>query len=115
MGTWGWKMRSTTICAAAIAAAVLAIGGPHPAAATPGGLNAQGCHNDRKGGTGYHCHRNPGSVSPKARSSPLGLRAMSGSFRNCSEARAAGAAPVRRGDPGYGLHLDRDRDGVGCE
>lgn len=22
---------------------------------------------------------------------------------------------VRRGDPGYGAHLDRDNDGVGCE
>ncbi|MFN3667882.1 MAG: excalibur calcium-binding domain-containing protein [Brevundimonas sp.] len=30
-------------------------------------------------------------------------------------ARAAGAAPVRRGDPGYGRHLDRDNDGVGCK
>ncbi|EYR62748.1 hypothetical protein N866_05525 [Actinotalea ferrariae CF5-4] len=37
------------------------------------------------------------------------------SFANCSEARAAGAAPVRVGDPGYGTHLDRDRDGIGCE
>lgn len=37
------------------------------------------------------------------------------SFRNCSHARAAGAAPVRAGDPGYGSHLDRDGDGVGCE
>ncbi|MEE1943043.1 excalibur calcium-binding domain-containing protein [Streptomyces sp. TRM 70361] len=36
-------------------------------------------------------------------------------YSNCSEARAAGAAPVRRGDPGYGRHLDRDGDGVGCE
>ncbi|MFL0357597.1 excalibur calcium-binding domain-containing protein [Erythrobacter sp. GH1-10] len=36
-------------------------------------------------------------------------------FANCSAARAAGAAPVRRGDPGYAPHLDRDRDGVGCE
>ena len=36
-------------------------------------------------------------------------------FRNCSEARAAGAAPVHRGDPGYGPHLDRDGDGIGCE
>ena len=25
------------------------------------------------------------------------------------------AAPVRVGDPGYGTHLDRDRDGIGCE
>jgi hypothetical protein len=37
------------------------------------------------------------------------------SFRNCSHARAAGAAPVRAGAPGYGSHLDRDGDGVGCE
>lgn len=36
-------------------------------------------------------------------------------FRNCSEARAAGAAPVRRGDPGYSAKLDRDGDGIGCE
>jgi hypothetical protein len=36
-------------------------------------------------------------------------------YSNCSEARAAGAAPVRRGDPGYGGHLDADDDGVGCE
>ncbi|MGE3618893.1 MAG: excalibur calcium-binding domain-containing protein [Acidimicrobiia bacterium] len=36
-------------------------------------------------------------------------------FENCAAARAAGAAPVRAGDPGYGPHLDRDHDGVGCE
>nr|WP_265569284.1 excalibur calcium-binding domain-containing protein [Sphingomicrobium lutaoense] len=36
-------------------------------------------------------------------------------FANCVQARAAGAAPVKRGDPGYGRHLDRDGDGVGCE
>ncbi|WP_314172839.1 excalibur calcium-binding domain-containing protein [Streptomyces winkii] len=36
-------------------------------------------------------------------------------YGNCSEARAAGAAPVHRGEPGYGRHLDRDGDGVGCD
>lgn len=36
-------------------------------------------------------------------------------YRNCAEARAAGAAPVRRGSYGYGPHLDRDGDGIGCE
>jgi hypothetical protein len=36
-------------------------------------------------------------------------------FKNCDAARAAGAAPVHRGDPGYARHLDRDGDGVGCE
>ncbi|GAB3703403.1 excalibur calcium-binding domain-containing protein [Corynebacterium nasicanis] len=41
--------------------------------------------------------------------------AASGPFRNCAAARAAGAAPVYAGQPGYGSHLDRDGDGVGCE
>lgn len=36
-------------------------------------------------------------------------------YRNCTAARAAGAAPVFSGQPGYGGHLDRDGDGVGCE
>ncbi|WP_062649403.1 excalibur calcium-binding domain-containing protein [Streptomyces maremycinicus] len=36
-------------------------------------------------------------------------------YDNCTAARAAGAAPVRVGDPGYGRHLDRDGDGVACE
>lgn len=83
-----------------------------PVAAHPGGLNSQGCHNNRKTG-GYHCHRGP-SASPSS-----ALRAVSSSsqreFANCSQARAAGAAPVRAGDPGYGRHLDRDGDGIGCE
>jgi endonuclease YncB( thermonuclease family) len=38
-----------------------------------------------------------------------------GAFRNCAAARAAGAAPVHAGQPGYGPHLDRDGDGIGCE
>lgn len=37
------------------------------------------------------------------------------SYPNCAAARAAGAAPVRVGQPGYGRHLDRDGDGIGCE
>ena len=36
-------------------------------------------------------------------------------YENCDAARAAGAAPVRVGDPGYSRKLDRDGDGVGCE
>ena len=36
-------------------------------------------------------------------------------YANCTAARTAGAAPVRAGQPGYGSHLDRDGDGVGCE
>ncbi|WP_082072150.1 excalibur calcium-binding domain-containing protein [Pseudarthrobacter chlorophenolicus] len=36
-------------------------------------------------------------------------------YANCAAAKAAGAAPVRAGSPGYGRHLDRDGDGIGCE
>ncbi|GAB6936808.1 GmrSD restriction endonuclease domain-containing protein [Isoptericola variabilis] len=38
-----------------------------------------------------------------------------GPFANCDAARAAGAAPVHRGDPGYSSRLDRDGDGTACE
>ena len=38
-----------------------------------------------------------------------------GYYRNCDAARAAGAAPLRRGQPGYRAELDRDGDGVACE
>jgi hypothetical protein len=95
-----------------------------------GGLDANGCHNNRKTGD-YHCHRSPAApaAAPPSSFVPLApanqfaprtnLRpAASGAtqpFANCAAARAAGAAPVRRGDPGYGAHLDRDNDGIGCE
>lgn len=36
-------------------------------------------------------------------------------YANCSEARAAGAAPLYSGSAGYRSGLDRDGDGVACE
>ncbi|WAC56774.1 DUF1524 domain-containing protein [Gordonia sp. SL306] len=36
-------------------------------------------------------------------------------YRNCSAVRAAGAAPIQAGEPGYRSGLDRDGDGVACE
>ena len=69
----------------------------------------------------YHCHRGSRTLPPPASRqgfAPSQLapqQRATRAFRNCAEARAAGAAPVRRGDPGYGAHLDRDNDGVGCE
>ena len=84
-------------------------------------LLACGCAKAHGGGhkTGeYHCH---GGGSAKLTSPAAGLARSDRSagrsrpFANCAEARAAGAAPVRRGDPGYAPHLDRDNDGIGCE
>jgi hypothetical protein len=37
------------------------------------------------------------------------------SYANCAAVRAAGAAPIHRGEPGYSRKLDRDGDGIACE
>lgn len=37
------------------------------------------------------------------------------SYKNCTEVRAAGMAPLRRGQAGYSTDLDRDGDGIACE
>jgi len=87
------------------------------AGAHGGGLDKHGCHNDRRNG-GYHCHRGPtASAAPRVNTDAHSLQSDSGdvTFGSCAQARAAGAAPVRRGDPGYSRRLDRDGDGVGCE
>ncbi|MBL9065711.1 MAG: thermonuclease family protein [Sphingopyxis sp.] len=47
---------------------------------------------------------------PIASPSPPGVY-----YRNCSAARAAGAAPLYRGQPGYRPEMDGDGDGVACE
>jgi hypothetical protein len=36
-------------------------------------------------------------------------------YANCTAAKAAGAAPLHAGQPGYRDGLDRDHDGVACE
>jgi len=94
---------------------VLPVAVPPAAVAHGGGLNAEGCHNNRKTGD-YHCHRGSQTVATSKRTYGVSSRGSSGgAYRNCAAARAAGAAPVRIGEPGYGAHLDRDGDGVGCE
>lgn len=91
------------------------------ATAHGGRTNAEGCHNDRKNG-GYHCHN--GTASPPiTRSTSSGNASSFNSsnrssktyYANCTAVRAAGAAPLKRGEPGYASHLDRDNDGVACE
>ena len=90
------------------------------ALAHSGGLNAEGCHHNRKTGD-YHCHRAPSTapvtLAPKTRQPAMQLRSGGGTvyYANCSEARAAGAAPLRRGELGYRPAMDRDGDGVACE
>ena len=47
--------------------------------------------------------------------SPAAAQTRGVYYRYCSDARRAGAAPIRRGEPGYSAHLDRDGDGIACE
>lgn len=58
-----------------------------------------------------------GDMSPRQRSAAFPGRASPGprAFRSCAAARAAGAAPVSRGDPRYNPDLDGDGDGLACE
>ena len=99
-----------------LVAVLIALPSFYPSAtlAHGGGLNAEGCHNNRKTGD-YHCHRGGASTSAPDRTYRANSSTAGGAYRNCTAARAAGAAPVYRGQTGYGPHLDRDNDGVGCE
>lgn len=36
-------------------------------------------------------------------------------WRGCDDARAAGTAPIYRGEPGYREGMDGDNDGIACE
>lgn len=36
-------------------------------------------------------------------------------YRGCDDARAAGAAPIYAGSPGYREGMDGDGDGIACE
>lgn len=110
---------------------LLAFSAPGFVGAHGGGLNSAGCHNNRKTGD-YHCHRSGGETRKSQGSRDVGdapwlglmtpgkpsarpLLAPGTSFGSCAQARAAGATPIRAGEPGYGFHLDRDRDGIACE
>ncbi len=55
------------------------------------------------------------TAAPLLDESDSGGSAGSAHYANCSAARAASAAPIHRGEPGYRAGLDRDGDGVGCE
>lgn len=94
--------------------ALVFVGVDAPATAHPGGLNANGCHHNRKTGD-YHCHRVGGLSPPPARRAQSFVGGGDAYYPNCAAVRAAGAAPIRRGEPGYRPGLDRDGDGVACE
>ncbi|MDK8760801.1 excalibur calcium-binding domain-containing protein [Corynebacterium pseudodiphtheriticum] len=70
------------------------------------------------GAAGANPEMNEHPVAPAQVEAPAAPPAAPGAepyFQNCAAARAAGAAPLHAGDPGYRSQLDRDKDGVACE
>ncbi|MCZ2806896.1 DUF1524 domain-containing protein [Modestobacter sp. VKM Ac-2983] len=55
----------------------------------------------------------PGEPVPTSSAPPADPAAAP--FTNCDAARAAGAAPLHRGDPGWSDAMDGDGDGTACE
>lgn len=53
--------------------------------------------------------------SPEKFSAPKKQQDGTVYYKNCSEVRAAGKAPLHKDDPGYSTKLDGDKDGVACE
>jgi hypothetical protein len=53
--------------------------------------------------------------TPTPTPEPAPEPAPGAAFANCAAARAAGAAPLHRGDPGYSSAMDGDGDGTACE
>lgn len=53
----------------------------------------------------------PKRTAPK----PAPRPAQSRYYQNCRAVWNDLGRPIRRGEPGYASHLDRDNDGVGCE
>ena len=56
----------------------------------------------------------PGDPAEAASVGPAPAPADTG-YADCDAVRAAGAAPIRRGEPGWTDAFDGDGDGVGCE
>ena len=78
---------------------------------------------DSRGGSGWFGGSDSGEGSKSGANSESESQKKSEStpepqkefYANCKAAKAAGAAPLYRGDPGYSEDRDRDGDGIACE
>lgn len=77
---------------------------------------------DSRGGSGWFGGSDSGEDSKSGANSESESQKKSESapepqkefYANCKEAKAAGAAPMYEGDPGYRPELDRNHDGIAC-
>jgi micrococcal nuclease len=61
---------------------------------------------------GSSANNSAGKVAVKESDKPAETAIV---YANCKEVRAAGKAPLRKGEPGYNSKLDGDGDGIACE
>ena len=57
----------------------------------------------------------PPTEAPTTTLPPTTTTTEAVNYRSCRSARSAGALPLFAGQPGYGEHLDSDRDGEACD
>lgn len=60
----------------------------------------------------------PKTATPTTKTSAPVQRAVAPAaayYANCSAVKAAGKAPIKKGQPGYRSALDRDGDGTACD
>ncbi|MPY67941.1 SH3 domain-containing protein [Deinococcus sp. SDU3-2] len=79
--------------------------------------SGQWCRTTHRGQSGYvsRTYVRVTSTATNLQAPALPAQRAEVYYANCSAARAAGAAPISRGEPGYRSRLDRDNDGVACE
>ena len=78
---------------------------------------------DSRGGSGWFGGSDSGEDSKSGANSESESQKKSEStpepqkefYANCDDAKAAGAAPMYKGGPGYRPELDRDKDGIACD
>ena len=70
---------------------------------------------DSSGGSGWFGGSDSGSGEGSEEEATPEPEPQKESYANCKEAKAAGAAPLYKDDPGYRSDLDGDGDGIACE
>lgn len=69
----------------------------------------------RKATTTPTARRATAAVTATRPATPSPAEKVSVYYPNCDAVKAAGKAPLRRGEPGYRSGLDRDGDGTACD
>jgi Excalibur calcium-binding domain len=106
-----WLTPAPAVAPAAEAAAVVATTGAEVVPAAPAAGSAP---RTRAGKRARSRSARPHRAVPAAARVPV-RRAPEIHFAGCNAVRAAGLAPLYRGQPGYRAGMDGDDDGIACE